>query len=93
MLTFLTFLTFFFLLKYADQVREPEYPAFLTYCEIWAEFLHEHHDVEELISFPFLQKFGKKYEDVILELNGEHKTLIPSIEGMLSVTTLPPTSV
>lgn len=80
-------------IQHADQLQEREYGAFLSYCGIWAEFLHDHHDTEELISFPFFEKYGQKFEDVIKELNGEHRNLIPSIEGVIALAALPPTAV
>jgi len=71
------------IVKFSDEVKEPEFVSFLTYCDIWSDFLHHHHHMEEEVVFPFINERSKGAVN-LEQIEANSKDLVQQHEQLLS---------
>lgn len=53
----------------APHLKPSDHSSFISYCKCWAELLDEHHDMEESVFFPEIERITGKVE--IMDVNVE----------------------
>lgn len=53
----------------APHLKPSDHSSFISYCKCWAQLLNEHHDMEESVFFPEIERITGKVE--IMDVNVE----------------------